>query len=65
MFAIQTQAGGVRHLAFAASRWVQNAGGHVPEGSLVEVSPLISYAGEDLRAHCDGVKYGPGTTQVC
>ena len=51
-------------MANAVSRWVQSAEAVVPDGALVEVSPLISYAGEDLEERCQDVECAPGTTHV-
>ena len=52
-----------KHIA-CVGRWVQDAGGCVLEGAMVEVSPLVSYSGEDLAARCTGVDYGPDVAQV-
>ena len=53
-----------QHLVTCTGRWVQDAGGRVLEGSMVEVSPLVSCSGEDLAARCDCVDYGPGVPQI-
>ena len=35
-------------------RWIEAEGGVIPDGHTVEISPLLSYEGEDLARHCSG-----------
>lgn len=49
-------------------RWVQEAGGSVTGAEGVEVSPLVSYAGEGLADLCSGKTFQQGfdsSLQVC
>lgn len=39
------------------ARWVERAGGRVEAAEGVEVSPLLSYAGENLEGVCSGVTF--------
>lgn len=48
------------------ARWVERAGGLVQAGEGVEVSPLLSYAGEGLEGVCAGQSFdNAGDARLC
>ena len=42
-------------------RWIEAVGGVIPDGHAVEISPLVSYEGEDLARHCSGKTFADMT----